>query len=53
MPSPAKKVPNEVSMIPTTYLSVFSGTWVRGCRAITPTTTTAIAERTAPITGER
>ena len=29
-PSPAQKVPNEVSMIPTTNFSVFSGTFVNG-----------------------
>jgi len=53
IPSPAKKVPKEVSMMPTTYLRVFSGTWVSGRLATTPTATTAITEAAAPRTGER
>ena len=52
MPSPAKKVPKEVSMIPTTYLRTFSGTCVSGRRAATPTATTATTASAAPAAAE-
>src|SRR5262245_11796583 len=47
-PSPAQKMPNEVSMIPTANLSAFSGTRASGARTTKPTaTTTATAARAA------
>src|SRR5579883_3444928 len=49
-PSAPQKVPNELSMTPTTNLSVFSGTRASGARAAAPaaaTTTTAARAATA------
>ena len=49
-PSAAQNVPNDVSITPTAYFSVFSGTRLSGARASTPATTTTTIATTAAIT---
>src|SRR5262249_39288981 len=48
-PSPAQKMPNEVSRMPTANLSAFSGTRASGLRTTRPAATTSATAATAAI----